>query len=707
MGRGLTMLALIALTCGVGACHRKASGVDDARMLAAASEPENWIVNGGDLAGRHYSALKEINTETVGRLGLAWSFDFDTTRGQESEPLVVDGVLYVTTAWSKVYALDAATGRQLWFYDPQVPQETGVNTCCDVVNRGAAVYHGKVYVGTIDGRLIALDAGTGKPVWSVQTTPKDRMYSITGAPRVARGKVIIGNGGAEFDARGFVTAYDAETGRKVWRFYVVPGQPGVPDHEVSDEPLERLARPTWFGDTYWKAGGGGTAWNAILYDPDENQILIGTGNGTPWNQHYRSEGRGDNLFLCSIVAVDPDTGAYKWHYQVNPGETWDYNATQPMMLADLKIGGQLRKVVMQAPKNGFFYVIDRTNGQLISATPIVPGITWASGIDLKTGRPIENPAARYRNGPFMLSPGPGGAHNWRAMAFAPETGLVYLGVMQAGLVYETAANGFTVRHGGPFNDGLEHGEGTLSRPPSLAVPQVVTRTIAFDPVRGRIAWSLDKQGGGFLATAGGLVFTGRGTTTGELVALDARNGRELWTVHTPNGVMPGPITYAVNGQQYIAVVSGMGGAQIGSAPNPTSPQPGRLLVFRLGGTARMPADPAPPPPFTGTGRALQPARISHGAALFSEYCTRCHGVPARASNQIPDLRRSGALADAGTWRQVVLGGALAHQGMVSWQRFIEPDDAEMIRDYIESEADMAMKGSARQPDRPTAREQAQ
>ncbi len=464
------------------------------------------------------------------------------------------------------------------------------------------------------------------------------------------------------------------------------------DHEVSDAPIERLARKTWFGDTYWKAGGGGTAWNSILYDPDLNQILIGSGNGTPWNQQYRSQGKGDNLFLCSIIAVDPDTGKYKWHYQVNPGETWDYNATQPMMLADLKIDGRVRKVVMQAPKNGFFYVVDRATGKLISATPIVPGITWAKGIDLKTGRPIENPDARYKKAAFMLSPGPGGAHNWRAMAFAPETGLVYLGVMHAGSVYEAAKGGFTVRHGGPFNDGLEHGEASLKRPASLAVPTVESRTIAFDPVAGKIVWSIPSQGGGFLATAGGLVFTGRGTTTGEFVALDEADGRELWKVHTPNGVMPGPITYSVHGQQYIAVASGMGGAQIGSAPDPTSPQPGRLLVFRLDGIAKMPADPAPPPPFTASDRPLQTARVNHGAALFGEYCMRCHGTPARSSNQIPDLRRSGVLPDAAAWHEVVLGGALAHEGMVSWRKFLTADDVEQIRDYVESESRAAVKG---------------
>lgn len=706
MKRYISGTFLVALALGASAWTQKAHVVDDARMLAAASEPQNWLVNGGDFAGRHYSTLKEINTDTINRLGLAWSFDFDTMRGQEAEPLVIDGVMYVSTAWSKVYALDAATGKQLWFFDPMVDKARGVDACCDVVNRGVAVYKGKVFVGTIDGRLIALDIATGKQVWSVQTTPKSGMYSITGAPRVFKDKVVIGNGGAEFDTRGFITAYDTQTGRKLWRFYVVPGKPGAKDNEISDEPLEKLARPTWFGDTYWQAGGGGNAWNAIVYDPELDQVIFGTGNGTPWNHQYRSEGKGDNLFIASIVALDADTGAYKWHYQLNPGDSWDYDATQPFIQADLKIGGVERKVVMQAPKNGFFYVIDRTNGKLISATPIVNGINWATGIDVASGRPEEIPAARYQTKPYMLSPGPGGAHNWKPMAYDPDTGLVYLSVMQAGTILQRASEGFTVRHGGPFNDGLEHGEKALALPASLKPPAPKLSIIAFDPVSAKIVWRTDASGGGMLATAGGLLFTGRGAVTGELAALRLSDGKQLWDVHTPNGVNPAPVTYMAGGHQYIAVATGFGGPRLGSAPDPSSPQPGRLLAFRLDGNAKMPPDPTPPPPFNSSNRPLNPEHVRQGAALFGEYCTRCHGTPSQASNQIPDLRRSALLQQAELWRKVVLGGILAHQGMVGWSKFLAPAQIEDIRDYIESEARAAVKG-ARAPAQPAAREQSQ
>jgi len=683
----LVGLLVGALVLGVSAERPPVASVNDARMLNAPADPSNWLVNGGDFAGRHYSSLDQVNQGNVARLGPAWSFDFDTWRGQESEPLVVDGVMYVTTAWSKVYALDAATGKQLWFFDSKVPKELGVNACCDVVNRGAAVYKGKVYFGTVDGRLIALDAATGKQVWSVQTTPKDRLYSITGAPRVIKDKVIIGNGGGEFDARGFVTAYDTQTGKKVWRFYLVPGDPAKPDHEISDEPLEKLARPTWSGTTYYDAGGGGTAWNAIHYDPDLDQILIGTGNGTPWNRQYRSDGKGDNLFLCGILALDADTGKYRWHYQENPGDTWDYNATQPMILATLTIDGKPRKVVMHAPKNGFFYVVDRTDGKLISATPIVDTITWASGIDLKTGRPIEHEGARYEKASFAVSPGPGGAHNWHAMAYDPQTGLVYLPVAESSFLFESSSYGFVRRKGGVYNDGLEHHKPLTpaATPPSqISVPNKI---IAFDPVAKRIVWTVEGQGGGMLATAGGIVFQGRGNLTGDLAAFRATDGKLLWSYDLPNGVVANPITYKVGDTQYVAVATGMGGSRfVFAAEGGRQPQVGRMVAFKLGGKASLPAGPPPPPPLNPDTRPLLPANVRTGQLRYTEVCWRCHGLPSRASNVVPDLRRSAIRLDADAWRAVVIDGALAHNGMVGWKTVITPEDAEAIRDYVESEA---------------------
>ena len=410
-------------TALLDAAGPRSGQIDDKRAINAANEPDEWLVNGGTLNGEHYSKLTQINIDTIKDLKPAWYADYDTYRGQEAEPIVVDGVMYVSTAWSKVYAYDAATGKQLWYFDPKVPGDTGVKTCCDTVNRGVAVYKGRVFFGALDGRLIALDAATGRQVWSTQTVDPKSALTITGAPRVIRDKVIIGNAGADFGVRGYVSAYDTATGKMVWRFYTAPGDPAKgPDHAASDSIMEKMVRPTWAGD-YAKYGGGATAWHAIMYDQQLNRIYIGTGNGSPWNPKYRTAGKGDNLFLCSVIALDPDTGKYIWHYQENPQEAWDYNSVQPMILADLTIDGAPRKVILHAPKNGFFFVIDRTDGKFISAKNFVD-VNWATGYDAN-GRPIEVPAARG-DASYDSIPGPYGAHNWHPMSFNPQTGLVYL-----------------------------------------------------------------------------------------------------------------------------------------------------------------------------------------------------------------------------------------------------------------------------------------
>ncbi len=406
--------------------------VDAADLLAAAGNNANWLTYGRDYAEQRFSPLAAINRANVGQLGLAWYADMDTARGQEATPLVIDGQLFVTTAWSKVKAYDATTGAPLWEYDPQVPGETGVKACCDVVNRGLAAWGDMLFLGTLDGRLVALDRASGREVWSTVTVDQSMSYTITGAPRVIDGKVIIGNGGAEFSTRGYVSAYDAATGEMLWRFYTVPGSPA----EAAGEPAHlAAARETWSGE-WWHLGGGGTVWDAMAYDPALDLLYIGVGNGSPWNQAYRSPGGGDNLYLSSIVALRPGTGEYVWHYQTTPGDTWDFTATQHIMLADLEIGGRQRQVLMQAPKNGFFYVIDRATGELISASNYVPQ-NWTTGIDPATGRPIEVPAARYdKTGvPFVSTPGAGGGHNWHPMAFDPGAGLVFIPAIEAGFPY--------------------------------------------------------------------------------------------------------------------------------------------------------------------------------------------------------------------------------------------------------------------------------
>ena len=411
----------------------QASAVDGGRIVSADQEPGNWMSHGRTYSEERFSPLKQINDQNVARLGLAWHFDLDTHRGQEATPLVIDGVMYFTSAWSKVFALNAATGEKLWSFDPKVAPEWAVNACCDVVNRGVGAWNGKVFVGTLDGRLIALDAASGHLVWQEQTTDPSKRYTITGAPRVVKGKVIIGNGGAEMGVRGYVSAYDAETGKMVWRFYTVPGEPSKP----IESPILEKAAKTWSGQ-WWKNGGGGTVWDSMAYDSKLDLLYIGTGNGDPWPRKIRNPGQEDNLFASSIIALKPDTGEYVWHYQENPGDEWDYDSDEQMILADLKIDGHLSQVLLHAPKNGFFYVLDRATGKLLSAKPYTH-VTWATGIDMQTGRPVESLGAQYEKSPkpALVSPGPAGAHSWQAMSYNPETGLVYFPVLDSEFPFKT------------------------------------------------------------------------------------------------------------------------------------------------------------------------------------------------------------------------------------------------------------------------------
>ncbi len=637
---------------------------------------------GGTWQERRFSRLDQVNIATVPRLKPAWYFDFDTTRGQESTPLVVDGVMYVTTAWSKVYALDARTGRELWFFDPKVPGPAGFPLCCDVDNRGAAVYHGKVYVGTIDGRLIALDAATGKPVWSVMTVKPNESYAITGAPRVARGKVFIGNAGADFGGRGYVSAYDAQTGRLVWRFYTVPGDPAAgPDHAASDDVLAKIARPTWSGEWY-RYGGGGQAWNAIVYDPDFNQLYFGTGNAYPWNRNFRSANRGDNLFTASIVAVDADTGEYKWHYQETPGDSWDYDSIADITLVDLTIDGHRRKVLLHAPKNGFLYVIDRRTGKLLSATAFVPGINWATHVDLRTGRPAIVAAARYRDKSWVGRPGASGAHNWYPVAFSPLTGLLYIPATDTTTLYQPLKT-YQAIPGQP-NIGIDLFGAKPSRKASQAISRVPAQgyLLAWDPVKQRAVWRAAGQGGGVLATAGGLVFQGRSRDEllGELVAFRADSGAELWHFPTPNPIIAGPITYSLDGQQYVAAASGASTMSTGTKGR--ARHAGELVAFKLDGAAAFPPDPPLAPPPNPPRERAPPAEVAAGERHYDRYCARCHGVGAANANVVPDLRRSAVLTDPATWRQIVIGGILADQGMIGWSHLMTAAEAEEIRAYV-------------------------
>lgn len=653
-----------------------------------------WAVHGGTDSEQRFSPLDQINTDTVGRLGLAWSFELDSNRGQEATPIVTGGVMYVSTAWSRVYALDAASGRELWRYDPKIAGKVGFEACCDVVSRGVAVSDGRVFLGALDGRLIALDAKTGNPLWSVQTTDPAKAYTITGAPRVMGDKVIIGNGGAEYGVRGYVTAYSTGTGRQVWRFYTVPPAPNAPpDGAASDAVLKKAALPTWFGNWY-DYGGGGTVWDAIVYDPELHQVYIGVGNGSPWNHKVRSQGKGDNLFLASIVALDSNTGAYKWHYQENPGESWDFTASQPIILAKLKIEGRERKVLMQAPKNGFFYVIDRDNGRLISAKNFV-AMNWATGIDMTTGRPIENPAARYDGKPFAMQPSALGGHSWHPMAFNPHSQLVFLPAYQFVMMYGDDPK-FKFQPG-TWNTAVD---AVLQEAPDdpvvlkKAFSSFQGRLLAWDPIAQKEVWSVahpSLQNGGVLATAGDLVF--QGTGAGSFEARKAGNGELLWSFPAQQGIMAGPVSYALKGTQYVAVLAGYGGGfGIGEpADQPKFRPNGRMLVFRLEGQAKLPEVKGAVAALNPPTESFSDTQVDSGRLLYTQNCYRCHGAGAQSAGVLPDLRRSAALSDRNAWRSIVSDGALESAGMVSFKRWLTPEQIEDIRAYVALKAKIAVK----------------
>jgi PQQ-dependent dehydrogenase (methanol/ethanol family) len=642
------------------------------------------MTHGRTYGEQRFSPLKQINDRKVSQLGLAWYYDLDTHRGQEATPIVVDGVMYFTTAWSKVLALNAATGKLLWSYDPKVPGTWAVNACCDVVNRGVAAWNGKLFLATLDGRLIALDAATGHLVWETLTIDHNFRYTITGAPRVIKGKVIIGNGGGEFGVRGYVSAYDAETGKLVWRFYTVPGDPSQP----FESAILAKAAPTWSGE-WWKLGGGGTVWNTIVYDPELDQLYIGTGNGTPWSEKFRSPKGGDNLLTCSIVALKPETGEYIWHYQQDPADAWDFDSDEDIILADLTIEGQSHKVLMQAPKNGIFYVLDRTNGVLISAKPYT-FINWATGVDLKTGRPIETATARYAGAdPAPIVPGPAGAHSWQPMSYSPVTHLAYIPVNDAGFKYK-AADSFEARKLAP-NYGIDVVTAGMPQNPQIKKAILATvkgKLVAWDPVQQKAAWTIDRPGpwnGGTLVTAGNLVF--EGTAGGNFEAYRADNGEKVWSFAAQTGVMAGPVTYEVNGEQYVAVLAGWGGvfplaAGEVSFASGRARNVSRMLVFNLGGNASLPPlQPVELPRLTELPNPARPTTIHKGERLFQTYCAGCHGDVAVSGGVLPDLRYSSALT-SDAWFEVVLGGLLQSQGMVSFSKELSRDDVTGIRSYV-------------------------
>ncbi len=667
MTRAVLLVSLVVLiaACGGEEANEAAAvvqpalaGVDDARLAAAADDGEEWLTHGRTWSEERHSPLTAVDADNVALLQRRWSFDTGTERGLEATPIVVDGVLYTTGTWSVVWALDARTGELLWKYDPAVAKEVGRRACCDVVNRGVAVYGGRVYFGTLDGRLIALDAESGAAVWQVQTTPPGESYTITGAPRVLEGKVIIGNGGAEFGVRGYVSAYDAASGDPLWRTFTVPGDPSKP---FESEAMKQAAE-TWTG-SWWELGGGGTVWDSMAYDPELGLLYVGTGNGSPWVRRVRSPGGGDNLHLSSILALDPDDGRIVWHFQTTPGDNWDFTATQHLILADLEIDGVVRKTIMQAPKNGFFYVLDRETGEFISGEAYAT-VTWATGLD-EDGRPIEAAGQDYPEKLALVQPTFFGAHNWQPMSFNPATGLVYipaqevLGAYLQDPAYQRSELDFNV---------ATHMNVFAAFPPEVASGHL----LAWDPVRQREAWRVPHGlpwNGGTLTTAGNLVF--QGTADGRFVAYRADDGRPLWVDHVGTGIIAAPMTYAIDGVQYVSVMAGWGGAfglVGGTAARGVAVGPGVLVTWAL--------PEAIPTPEQIEAYVTRTGELADGERAYHQWCARCHGAGAVSSSNIPDLRFAGeGLVD------IALNG-IPDTGMPAFGAELDEEDARLILRYL-------------------------
>ncbi len=656
------------------------------RQFRDAQDGTNWPGYGRLYDEAHFSPLDQINGGTIGKLGLAWFYDVSAPGSTVGAPLAIDGVIYFPVGHSVIHAMQAETGKLLWTYDPQVGEVAGEKLRLGWGIRGIAYWQGKIITATQDGRLIAIDARSGKPIWTTQTLQPGDGLSITGAPRIFNGKVIIGNGGADYSAvRGFVSAYDADTGRFLWRFYTVPGDPAK---GFEDETMAMAAK-TWSGEQ-WKKGGGGTAWNALTYDPEFDRIYIGTGNGSPWNAKVRSPGGGDNLFLCSIVALDAKTGKYLWHYQVNPGETWDYNAAMDIVLATLKIEGKPRKVLMQAPKNGFFYVIDRETGKLISAKPFAEQ-NWAKGIDLKSGRPIENPEARIFDGKHPMWPsGAAGAHSWEPMAFSPKTNLVYIPTTE--LSEKLDDRGVDLKNwsrGRGLQLDLSNGPAEFGPVPNSGGS--FGHLQAYDPVKQKRVWSVPlgaPLNGGVAVTAGNLVF--QGNMRGRLVAYAADTGKVVWDFDAQSGIIGQPITYSVRGKQYLTVVTGVSatpGLMAGFGGVPVwnyRTQKRRVLTFALGGSAILP--PKEQDPAGSSSKSTFPindALAVKGSEIYAKNCSLCHGMCLNAGGSAPDLRQSGAIADEATFLSIVQGGLLKNSGMPQFD--LSADQVKAVRNYIGKE----------------------
>jgi PQQ-dependent dehydrogenase (methanol/ethanol family) len=636
--RWLCVSALLIVLVTWVAIGQSPKRIDDNALRDAAKSTEDWISYNRDWSETRFSPLDQINATNVAKLGMAWSFDIPNVGAgtrQEATHLVANGVLYSITPWSVVYAVDARTGKELWHTDPEANRASSI--CCGTVNRGIALYEGKVIAPVVDGRIRALDMQTGKLVWETRVTPTNYPYTITMAPRVIKGgRVIIGASGGEYAVRGLFAAYDANTGKELWKFYTVPGDPSKP----FEQPILAEWAKTWDASKkWWVAGGGGPVWGSIAYDSDEDLVYVGTGQPGPWSS--ASRGLGDALCTNCIIAVKGATGQYVWHYQTTPGDDWDYDSIADITLADLTINGRNRKVLMHAPKNGFFFVIDRVNGEFISAEPWVT-VSWALGIDQKTGKPIVNPAARSGLTPINVIPGPGGGHVWPPQSYSPTTGLVYIpSTIGSGYSFSGDPDyvivtseikegergrmqmGAAPRGGGGGGGGGAGRGGAAGAPPGLApgldpnaqgLPPVAPAgaaaapgagappaaagagggggrggggggggrggggggpvlptigpqgrgsiLVAWNPVTQKEAWrggagtSQGFNAGGTLATAGNLVFS---NVSNRLYAFKADTGEQVLDLATGMGNPGPPMTFMLDGKQYIAIAGSIGG----------------------------------------------------------------------------------------------------------------------------------------------------
>jgi quinohemoprotein ethanol dehydrogenase len=677
------------------------SEINEERVSSADSEPGNWFTTGRTFGETHYSPLTKINSNTISTLGFAWNYDTGTTRGLESTPIVVDGKMYTSGTWGSVYSLDAKTGEELWYFKPPLDEQVALDACCDIVNRGVALYGELVYVAGLDGQLHALNKDTGEIVWSQDTiVDRSRRYTVTGAPRVAGDVIVIGNAGAEFDARGYISAYDLKTGAFKWRFYIVPGDPKNPPEHI--EMVEALK--TWDPNSRWDVGGGGTAWDSMTYDPDLNLLYVGTGNAAPYPAEVRSPTGGDNLYLSSILAINPNTGRLKWHYQTTPADSWDFTATQNMILTNLEIEGKERKVLMQAPKNGFFYVIDRETGELLSANNYVP-VTWATHVDIETGRPQVTEVSKYFKEPKVQAPSDAGGHAWQPMAYNKDTGFVYIPVFEFswlrvnaypdGYIYEKGSSN-TGSWNFPTDDATIEAFASFIPYEAEYLKEIVRKADpapdrellrAWDPIKGETVWEVvnDDQNtwdGGGILTSGGLVF--QGNSSGFLKIFEASTGEFLKSIEIGTSIMAAPMTYSVNGEQYIALMAGWGGAGAWSFSENSAAYKrgnnGRIVAFKLGGgevpiPPLLEFEPFPAPPAV----EISMEQAQKGEQKFASSCARCHANSDR--NLVPDLRRL-TLEKHEFFEEIVLGGLFKQNGMPSFKDIITKEDVADMHAFV-------------------------